>query len=217
MYRFYLKQGETQFLFPVTPSQVQTKVGHCNETVQILQMGQVNLLKNAGLEEVRFRALFPGRQYHFVQVEEGFREPSYFLERLKDYKKAQKPVQLIIFRRLADGSQIFCSNVEMGLEEYTIVEQGGEQGDFWVEIALKEYRKMQSIAYRPASDGNTLEKQPAQRPAKEMAKTYVVKKGDNLWNIAKKELGDGSKFGELAKKNGISNPSLIYPGQVIKL
>lgn len=204
-------------MFPVTPSQVQTKVGNCNETVQILQMGQVNLLKNAGLEEVRFRALFPGRQYHFVQVEEGFREPSYFLERLKDYKKAQKPVQLIIFRRLADGSQIFCSNVEMGLEEYTIVEQGGEQGDFWVEISLKEYRKMQSIAYRPASDGNTLEKQPAQRPAKEMAKTYVVKKGDNLWNIAKKELGDGSKFGELAKKNGISNPSLIYPGQVIKL
>lgn len=204
-------------MFPVTPSQVQTKVGNCNETVQILQMGQANLLKNAGLEEVRFRALFPGRQYHFVQVEEGFREPSFFLERLKDFKKAQKPVQLIIFRRLADGSQIFCSNVEMGLEEYNILEQGGEQGDFWVEIALKEYRKMQSIAYRPASDGNTLEKQPAQRPAKEMAKTYVVKKGDNLWNIAKKELGDGSKFGELAKKNGISNPSLIYPGQVIKL
>ena len=204
-------------MFPVTPSQVQTKVGNCNETVQILQMGQANLLKNAGLEEVRFRALFPGRQYHFVQVEEGFREPSYFLEQLKDFKKAQKPVQLIIFRRLADGSQIFCSNVEMGLEEYNILEQGGEQGDFWVEIALKEYRKMQSIAYRPASDGNTLEKQPAQRPAKEMAKTYVVKKGDNLWNIAKKELGDGSKFGELAKKNGISNPSLIYPGQVIKL
>ena len=198
MYRFYLKQGETQFLFPVTPS-------------------QANLLKNAGLEEVRFKALFPGRQYHFVQVEEGFREPSYFLERLKDFKKAQKPVQLIIFRRLADGSQIFCSNVEMGLEEYTIVEQGGEQGDFWVEISLKEYRKMQSIAYRPASGGNTLEKQPAQRSAKETAKTYVVKKGDNLWNIAKKELGDGSKFGELAKKNGISNPSLIYPGQVIKL
>lgn len=204
-------------MFPVTPSQVQTKVGNCNETVQILQMGQVNLLKNAGLEEVRFRVLFPGRQYHFVQVEEGFREPSYFLERLKDYKKAQKPVQLIIFRRLADGSQIFCSNVEMGLEEYTIVEQGGEQGDFWVEIALKEYRKMQSIAYRPVGGGNTLEKQPTQRPAKETAKTYVVKKGDNLWNIAKKELGDGSKFGELAKKNGISNPSLIYPGQVIKL
>ena len=180
-------------------------------------MGQANLLKNAGLEEVRFKALFPGRQYHFVQVEEGFREPSYFLERLKDFKKAQKPVQLIIFRRLADGSQIFCSNVEMGLEEYTILEQGGEQGDFWVEISLKEYRKMQSIAYRPSSSGNTLEKQPAQRSAKETVKTYVVKKGDNLWNIAKKELGDGSKFGELAKKNGISNPSLIYPGQVIKL
>ena len=76
MYRFYLKQGEQQFLFPVTPSEVTTKMGNCNQTVQIYQMGEVNLLRNRKLEEIQFRVLLPGRQSPFGQGEEGVREPA---------------------------------------------------------------------------------------------------------------------------------------------
>lgn len=45
-------------------------------------------------------------------------------------------------------------------------------------------------------------------------KTYTVKSGDTLSGIAAKY---GTTFQELAKKNGISNPNLIYPGQVLKI
>ena len=44
--------------------------------------------------------------------------------------------------------------------------------------------------------------------------TYTVKKGDTLSAIAKKY---GTTYKELAKKNNISNPNKIYPGQVIKI
>lgn len=47
--------------------------------------------------------------------------------------------------------------------------------------------------------------------------TYTVKKGDTLWAIAKKYLGSGTKYQQLATANGISNPNLIYVGQVINL
>ncbi|MBR4934415.1 MAG: LysM peptidoglycan-binding domain-containing protein, partial [Anaerotignum sp.] len=47
--------------------------------------------------------------------------------------------------------------------------------------------------------------------------TYTVQKGDCLWNIAKKQLGDGTKYRQIAEKNGISDPNKIYPGQVLKL
>ena len=40
---------------------------------------------------------------------------------------------------------------------------------------------------------------------------------DDLWNIAKRELGDGTKYKEIARKNGINDPNKIYPGQVLKL
>lgn len=50
-----------------------------------------------------------------------------------------------------------------------------------------------------------------------MATTHTVVKGDTLWGIAEKYLGSGSKYKQLAAINNISNPDLIYVGQVIKL
>lgn len=47
--------------------------------------------------------------------------------------------------------------------------------------------------------------------------TVTVEKGDNLWNIAKTFLGDGSKCYQIARINNISDANKIYPGQVIKL
>lgn len=54
-------------------------------------------------------------------------------------------------------------------------------------------------------------------PSKSTAqRTYTVKKGDCLWNIAKKFYGNGSAYTKIydANTNKIANPNLIYPGQV---
>lgn len=48
-------------------------------------------------------------------------------------------------------------------------------------------------------------------PAK---RTYTVKSGDNLSSIAARY---GTSWQALAQKNGIQNPNLIYPGQVLKI
>lgn len=50
-----------------------------------------------------------------------------------------------------------------------------------------------------------------------MANTYTVKKGDTLWDIAAKYLGSATKYTQLAAINNISNPDLIYVGQVLNL
>ncbi|MDX1990051.1 MAG: LysM peptidoglycan-binding domain-containing protein [Candidatus Obscuribacter sp.] len=50
--------------------------------------------------------------------------------------------------------------------------------------------------------------------------SYTVKPGDNLWDIAREQLGDGSKWGDLYKANeGVigSDPRLIQPGQELAL
>lgn len=46
-----------------------------------------------------------------------------------------------------------------------------------------------------------------------------VKKGDTLWGIAQRLLGDGTRWREIydLNKDQIKNPDLIYPGQVFKL
>lgn len=53
-----------------------------------------------------------------------------------------------------------------------------------------------------------------------IASHYTVKAGDNLFDIAKNQLGDGNKWGELYKNNTEiigSNPRLIQPGQELNI
>lgn len=48
-------------------------------------------------------------------------------------------------------------------------------------------------------------------------KTYIVKSGDSFWKIAEKQLGDGTKYKELAAYNGMSTDTVIHPGDVLKI
>lgn len=66
----------------------------------------------------------------------------------------------------------------------------------------------------PASSGST-DSQPPPPPAPSV-RHYTVVKGDNLWNISKKFYGQGAFWQRIynANRDQISNPNLIYPGQV---
>ncbi|MBX9949750.1 MAG: LysM peptidoglycan-binding domain-containing protein [Candidatus Obscuribacterales bacterium] len=60
--------------------------------------------------------------------------------------------------------------------------------------------------------------QVAQGPAE--ATPYTVKPGDNLWDIAKTHMGDGTKWPDIYKMNQDvvgSNPNLIHPGDQLNL
>lgn len=46
--------------------------------------------------------------------------------------------------------------------------------------------------------------------------TYTVKKGDSLWNIAKKLLGSGTEWPQIQKANGLKG-TVIHPGQKLKI
>ena len=46
-----------------------------------------------------------------------------------------------------------------------------------------------------------------------LSQTYLVSKGDNLWKIAEKITGSGYNWVEIADKNNIENPGIIYEGQ----
>lgn len=49
------------------------------------------------------------------------------------------------------------------------------------------------------------------------ASTHTVAKGDTLWDIAKRVLGDPRLYTEIAKLNNISNPDRINVGQTLRM
>lgn len=48
---------------------------------------------------------------------------------------------------------------------------------------------------------------------------HTVVKGDTLWAISKKALGDGNRYNEIfeANKPMLTHPDKIYPGQVLRI
>ena len=219
MYRFYLKQNEEQILLPVAPAELITQVKGESKKVELVDVGEGSILKEIGLRRISFKILLPAVQYSFVQTEGAFQKPIFFLNQFRQYKMSKKPVSLIVFRKLADGTELFSGNMEVSFEEYTVVEKGGEQGDFWVEIQLKEYRKITASTYCLKQQQNqmTLEETGVKRQGRQIPNTYTVKKGDSLWKIAKTMLQDGSRYKEIAQKNGITNPNKIQVGQILYL
>lgn len=72
--------------------------------------------------------------------------------------------------------------------------------------------RLKKAGYNPTSiQAKVNAKLGAAKPA---ARTYTVRAGDNLSSIAARY---GTTYQALASKNGIANPNLIYPGQVLKI
>lgn len=72
--------------------------------------------------------------------------------------------------------------------------------------------RLKQAGYNPAAiQAKVNAKLGAAKPA---ARTYTVRAGDNLSSIAARY---GTTYQALAAKNGIANPNLIYPGQILKI
>ena len=91
-----------------------------------------------------------------------------------------------------------------------------------VSVTLQEYLKGESHnttkAAQPATSAPTTA--PSGGGGGSGVTTYTVKKGDCMWNIAKKFYGNGSQYMKIYEANrGVigSNPALIYPGQVLTI
>ena len=111
----------------------------------------------------------------------------------------------------------------------TKIEYTDGNGDMYAVEASVEL-----LEYLKGEDQNTSSAAPAPAPAPEAAAdtgggasdggsggtTYTVKKGDNLWTLAKKFYGSGADYTKIyeANKDTIGkNPNLIYPGQTFTI
>lgn len=71
-------------------------------------------------------------------------------------------------------------------------------------------------AYITTESGGTVVATTPQEEEKPSYITYTVKKGDTLWDIAKKYLGSGSRWKEIYNLSGMTSQT-IYAGQKLKI
>jgi hypothetical protein len=217
-------------LFPITPEKIQIKIKNQNKTLNLINEGEVNILKDAGLTEISFTALLPNQQYSFAQYEKGFSGAGGFLVLLEKYKKAKDPTVLNISRVMPDGRISYPTSMLVSLEDYTIEDDVNEGFDVKVSINLKQHREYGTKTVK-LSTGSSSKSRSAGTGAGNSGSTYKIVSGDTLWAISKKKLGDGSKWKTIyeanksvieneAKRRGMKssqNGWWIFPGTVLTI
>ena len=217
-YDFYLGRC----LLPVAPPKLQVKIGNANETMTLMDEGEINLLKKPGLTEIEFECRIPQEPYPFAVYRQGFWGADYFLGYFEALKVSGKPFQFIVCRRRPLGGQLFDTNIRVSMEDYRIVEDAKEGFDLLVKISLKEWREYGTKTVAISQDGESgqVEEQRESGQAPTATQSYTVKTGDCLWNIARSFYGSGAKYPLIheANKDVIGgNPNLIRPGQVLTI
>ena len=213
-------------LLPVTPEQIQIKIENNNKTVNLMDQGEINVLKKKGLSEIEFECEIPQIKHPYAVYKSGFKSARYFFDIFEELKDSQEPFPFIVCRRLPSGKQLMNTDIRVSLEDYKITESYKNGFDFSVKFKLKEYRdygtKTVSITIEGENAKGDVEtpRDETNSPAPPAPQTYTVVKGDCLWNIAKRFYGNGSRYPVIYEANrGTigSNPNLIYPGQVLTI
>ncbi len=233
MYSLYLNGVR----FPVTPPKVTIKIKNQNKTVNLINEGEVNLLKGAGLTEIQIDSLLlPGVQrYPFAVYPDGFHRASYYLNFLDNWKRNRKKIVFLLSRATPNRKRaMWDTRMTVSIEDYEITDSTENGFDTVVKIKFKQYKPWGTKKLVQKTNKNTGKKTAIvkkTRSHKAIEKSYVVVKGDCLIKIAKKQLNDSSRWKEIytlnktviestAKKHGMkssSNGWWIFPGTKLKL
>lgn len=198
-------------LMPETPGKLDIKIKGKNKTLELLNEGEINFLRTPGLTEITLPLTLP--------MLTASRRPEYYLNILERLVAGKTPTQFIMTRTTPNGRLLFDTNIKVSVEDYAIAESASNGLDVSVEVKLKQYRDYSTKTIKVETKKTATVTTTRAATTAPKATTYTVKKGDTLWGISKKYLGNGAKYNLIfnANKGKIKNPNLIYVGQVLTI
>lgn len=190
---------------PITPGSYPMGAGRGVERLDMAQTGQIALPGLKGLFSGQLEFELPARQYPHMTAG-AVTQPQYYIDLLTEWSREAQ-----VCRYIVTGTAINIP-VLLGMLEYG---EADGTNDVQCKLPLYEYRVLDDVVVERATQNYSRAAEASAQP--EAAERYTVERGDSLWAICRRVYGDGSLAYKLATANGIANPNLIYPGQVLTL
>lgn len=215
-YEFWLKNESIggEILLPVTPEGYEISYGMEIETVRATNVGDVNVFGRRKPQEIKIEGFFTVQDYDFKNSSGGGVAPTHvmaYVNLIRNWIALKCIVRLIIAEQT--GARI---NERFYIESLTITEKKKDNGDIPFSLQLRQYTPLQEEQSngKKATSNSKRADVPQKKP--HTPKTYTVKKGDCLYNIARQFYGNPNEWKKIYNANkGVigKNPNLIYPGQ----
>lgn len=210
---FYLTSPDGgRIHLPINPERITAQTGSRMQTFEVINLGEISLPRGVIPTRFSWEGFFPGEARKDMFFISDWQSPKGIAEQLSLWRVQNTKIRLLV-TETPINHDCYISTFEHIW--------GGGYGDAQYNIELVQAIQLVILAETEQSPvAGTKAVQGQARPVPPAPKTYTVKPGDTLWAVAKRALGDGSRWKEIYNNNAKiigKNPDLIYPGQVLRI
>ena len=228
-------------MLPIPPAKMTIQVNNKNKTYDLINEGEVNIIKTVGLTDISFDARLPHALYPFADYNSGFsslalmatgtarprpsfgfKEPESFMDSFRMMKAEKKPTRLVI-SRMGQGllDLMWSTDMLVTLEDYSIEEDAGDGFDVTCPLHFKQYRPYSTREVEVKKDANgkeTLVVKETRPTERVQPKSVKIGNEKSIFEAIKGAQGTAANISIIMRQNGISNPlARLNAGQVLSL
>jgi len=208
--KVYLQSAGNKIQLPIPPSVFEVAVKQNNSTVNINNVGELNMIGKTGLITLSLSSFFPNQEYSFCQCKPD--SPYNYVKTIDEWRTSGKPARITI-----TDTPI---NYAITIDSFKWGEKDGS-GDLYYTLDLREYKFIGGATDTTIDSATGLKKRvDASTSIGGLVKSLTVYPGDSLMDIASRALGqttsltDSAKsyltaYKAIAKQGGLSIGSIL--------
>lgn len=213
------KNKSTTITIPVNPEKITYNADGYFQEYQIINKGTSKIPNGKDVSYVGWECFFPGASLKNEKYVIKYKSPSSIRKQIEYWRRNGKKIKVSITTTPIN----MYAYINSYAETYE-----GSNGNIYYSIELVQAVDIEVDRVKKKKNKTSGTKRTSKRSS---GKSYVVKKGDCLWNISKKYYKKGSQWKKIynankstiekaAKKHGkksSSNGHWIYPGTKLKI
>lgn len=177
-YGIFFSYNGAVIRLPINPETLPQEQSGNNASYNVLGIGDITVPRLPQQKQITISSYFPGRVDSSVLTPNNFLLPE---EYIKFFRAAMNDKRVLTYtpvRYLEDGSQFASDDVgfKCTVESFNVVEKGGETGDFYYDLVIKEYKDYspQEVVVQQVVRENKTQSVATKTPTRETPKAKIV-------------------------------------------